>query len=118
MKILEVEYAFREAAEESRSALLEHVAARAQESRSGRQHPPKRKEIVLVTTGAVQEQEGWRIRAVARFPAVDVQVERGIHLVIGWCGTPSMNFFTSRRPRTPAWKSTFCCASPAMALTR
>ena len=59
----DVELPDREAAEEARHRPLEHLAARRQQRRAGRQLTAQRDEVVLVAAGAVQQQQRQRPRA-------------------------------------------------------
>src|SRR5262249_10166086 len=66
-----VEHAFRKPAEEARHAVLQHLAARGQERRAGRNHLAERKEVGFVTAGSVQDQEGTRRGLRPRLETVD-----------------------------------------------
>ena len=74
-----IEHAFREAAEETRRAALEHVTARAQQRGAGCDHPAEREEIGLVAAGAVQQEERGRARHGRGLEAMDVAELRCAH---------------------------------------
>ena len=75
VEVVEVEDSLGEPAEEAGGAVLEHLAARAEERRIGIEHPAERDEIMLITAGAVEQEEGARRGRGAR--SLEAVVEAG-----------------------------------------
>ena len=59
-QVVQVEHALRQPPEEARHAVLEHLAARAEQRGPRVQRPPKVEQVVLIAAGAVQQQQRGR----------------------------------------------------------
>jgi hypothetical protein len=70
-QVVQVEHTFGQPAEEARHAVLEHLAARAEQRCLRIQLPSKVEQIVLVAAGAVQQQQRGRAGGLRRNKLVD-----------------------------------------------
>ena len=58
LQVFDIEYAFRQPAEEARHAVLYHLPSRAEQGSVRSQRRPQRDEVLLVASGSVQEEQG------------------------------------------------------------
>jgi hypothetical protein len=75
LQILQVENAFRQPPEEAGVAVLQCLAARAEQSRCRIELAPERDELVLISTGSV-EQEQCSLRRAADVLMDEIQLSR------------------------------------------
>ena len=70
MQVLQVEDSLGQPPEKARLSPLEHRTTRTEQCGAGQQCLPEGEEVILVTTGAVQQQERWKLSA-ARLESMD-----------------------------------------------
>src|SRR5438128_2538398 len=81
-KVLFVEHAFRQSAEESRHSVFQHFAARTEQVRMWKQLPTESDQIVFVPSGAMQKQQSGRVarRPIRRDESISETQEIGNHV--------------------------------------
>jgi hypothetical protein len=100
-QVIQVKYTFGIPAEEARHAVLQHLAPRTKQRRSGRQRLAERNEIALVSPGTVEQQHRSSAAAGARHKPVYKSQILGAHRPCPAvaCGNRSGGNARSIRPR-------------------